>query len=383
MPASIIDVARDLRSLLAVFDARVLSGSDCLALADELGATEKACAAAGQLAALRAVDCRAHEHKGFRDGADWLARQSGTTAGRAKRNLKTASKLDEHPETKQALLQGQVSLDQAGEILQAAEEVPGSEKALLDLAKDGDLSRVREKARDTRLESIRPEQLHERQRKARTFRAWTDQLGMIAFAGALPPETGVPFLTRLEREADRIMKEAKQAGGRTDPWEAHAADAFAQMISGHSKGSGGQTDLTIVCDLRAWRRGHAHPGEPCHILDGGPIPVDLAEQLGSDAFLNVAFHDGFEISKFARLGRHIPVALRAALDIGQPPDFTGKRCTDCGKRFRLELDHVDPVANGGPTSYGNLEHRCFLDHQAKTERDRKAGLLKPKGRPPP
>jgi len=252
----------------------------------------------------------------------------------------------------------------------------------LNLAKEGDLRRLKETARDVRVEAIKPEDLHQRQVRARSFRAWRDELGMIAFAGALSPETGVPFITRLEREADRLRRSAKAAGGEVEAWNAYGADAFAQMISGEARATRWQTELTIVCDLRAWRRGHAHEGEPCHILDGGPIPVDLAKKLSEDAFLNVAFHDGFEIGKFARLGRHIPVPLRSALDLGDPPDFTGKRCADCGKRHRLQMDHVDPVANGGPTSYKNLQPRCYTDHQVKTERDRRAGLLGPNAPPP-
>ena len=50
-------------------------------------------------------------------------------------------------------------------------------------------------------------------------------------------------------------------------------------------------------------------------------------------------------------------------------------CVDCGRRYRLEWDHLDPVANNGPTSFKNLKGRCRPCHQAKTERDRKPGLL--------
>lgn len=383
MSGSIVAAATALRQVLSGFDAGLFSGADCARIAEELAATEKACAGARNLAAVRAGDCKAHVDLGFNDPAQWLASRAGISTSEAKRSLRTAGKLDDHPDTKRALLDGRVSLDQAVEILETADEVPGSEQELLDQAKGGDLTRLREIARDRRVGAIKPEELRQRQHRARSFRAWRDQLGMVCFNGALPPETGVPLLTRVERLADQLRRAARQ-GGADETWDAHAADAFAEIISGGPSGARGQTDLTVVCDIRAWRRGHAHEGEPCHILDGGPIPVDLAKELCDDAFLNVAFHDGFEIGKFSRLGRHIPVALRAALDLGDPPDFTGKTCADCGKRFRLELDHVDPVANGGVTSYKNLKHRCYTDHQAKTEKDRKAGLLKSKrGADPP
>jgi 5-methylcytosine-specific restriction endonuclease McrA len=55
----------------------------------------------------------------------------------------------------------------------------------------------------------------------------------------------------------------------------------------------------------------------------------------------------------------------------------GRKCVDCGKRYWLERDHVDPLAHHGPTSYANLEDRCGACHRDKTERDRHAGLLTP------
>jgi len=52
----------------------------------------------------------------------------------------------------------------------------------------------------------------------------------------------------------------------------------------------------------------------------------------------------------------------------------------CDRRYGLEWDHVDPRANGGPTSLANLKPECKPHHWDKTERDRKAGIL---GRSPP
>ena len=382
MPASILSACRALRSVVANFDAGAYSGADCAELVEELSATEKACAGARLLAASRAIECKAHEQKGFGDGADWLATQTGTTPTEAKRNLNTAGQLGER--TKDALLAGKLSLDQAEEITNTAKEAPDSEGELVNLAGKTDLSRLRYEARDRRLEVIKREDLHRRQHKARRFHAGKNWLGMITGSFELPPEVGLPLIRRLELRAHKLRQAAKQAA-KADPnvevesWDAYAADALVELLSGsdESKPRAANTELFVVCDLRAWRRGHTHEGEPCHILDGGPIPVDLAKQLSADAFLNVVLHDGVDIITLTRLGRHIPAHLRAALDLGDPPDFTGKKCADCGKRHGLQLDHVDPVANDGPTSYANLKPRCYNDHRRKTEQDRDAGLLNP------
>ena len=334
------------------------------------------------IAATRAVQCKSHEQKGFKDGADWLATQSGTTPGEAKRNLSTAGKLGE--KTKDALLAGKLSLDQAEEITNTASEVPGSEEELVELAPTTDLNQLRQAARDRRLEAMDRNDLHRQQHKARRVHTGRNRLGMVCGSFELPPEVGVPFVRRLELRANKLRNAAKQRA-KEDPsleveaWEAYAADALVEMISSPDTPSGRpRTELMIVCDLRAWRRGHAHEGEPCHILDGGPIPPDLAKELAKDAFLSVVLHDGVDIITLTRFGRYMPAHLRAALDIGDPPDFTGKKCVDCGKRHGLQMDHVNPVANGGPTSRENLKPRCYSDHQRKTEQDRKAGLLKPR-----
>ncbi len=47
----------------------------------------------------------------------------------------------------------------------------------------------------------------------------------------------------------------------------------------------------------------------------------------------------------------------------------------CGRRFGLEWDHDDPLANRGPTSFDNLKARCRSHHREKTQRDRQAGLI--------
>ena len=42
--------------------------------------------------------------------------------------------------------------------------------------------------------------------------------------------------------------------GADEPWEAHAADAFAAMTEGQGKGKASSADAVIVVDLRAWPR---------------------------------------------------------------------------------------------------------------------------------
>ena len=128
-----------------------------------------------------------------------------------------------------------------------------------------------------------------------------------------------------------------------------------------ARGKARTADLVIVQDLRAYRRGHAHPGELSHIIGGGPIPVRVARELAKDAFLKVVLHDGVNIHTVVHFGRRRPAELNTALELGGPPDFDGVTCSEvgCDRKYGLQWDHIDPVANDGPTSVENLQPLCW------------------------
>jgi hypothetical protein len=376
MAPRFVSLARELRDELAAFEPELLSGTECAFLVEVLAVTEKACAGARARAAARAADCGAHRDHGFRDPEDWLARTSGSSTPEARNALQTARRLEDCPATKQALLDGELSLHQAAEITRTEAECPGSESDLLGVAKRNGLGTLKDEARKRRQAAVDPDDLYRRQRRARDVHHFIDDLGMVQVRLGLLPEVGIPFVNRLDAQTDRRRRQAKHEG-RDEPRGAHAHDAFAAMIGGQAKGRAKGADCVIVCDLRAYRRGHAHAGEPCHIVGGGRIPVWLAKEMARDAFLKAVIHDGIDIDTVAHIGRHVPAELRTALEVGAPPDFDGVTCCEegCGRRHGLEWDHVDPVANRGPTSYKNLKPRCWPHHREKTERDRRAGLL--------
>ncbi len=385
MAASVRAAAAALREALAGFEPAEWPGAECAGLAEELARTEKACAAARLLAAARAVEAGAHRDHGAPDGAAWLARQGGSTPAQARQALETARRLAQCAETRAAAVAGTISLAQAGEITAAEAATPGAEAELVAVARGADLAALRDHARDHYAAHTDPAEAHRRQVAARGLRHWRDREGMVRLTAALPPEAGLPLVRRVEVAALRRRRAARAAGGPLEGFDAYAADALAELVAGGPGESrpGVATELVVVCDLFAWRRGHAHPGEVCRLIGGGPIPPGVARELAQDAFVKAVLHDGVEIHTVAHFGRHLPAALRTALDLGPVPDFSGRQCADCGARWGLQYDHVEPLAHAGPTSYANFESRCWWCHQAKTERDRQAGLLGPRPRPPP
>jgi hypothetical protein len=148
--SSVLAAAAALRDALTRFEPGEFSGADCARLAEELAVTEKACATVRLFALARATEAGVHKERDFKDGAAWLARQSGTTGSQAREAFETAQRLGDCPDTKEALLAGKISLAQAAEITKAESEVEGAERELLPLAHHADLSQLRDHAREHR-----------------------------------------------------------------------------------------------------------------------------------------------------------------------------------------------------------------------------------------
>jgi hypothetical protein len=309
-----------------------------------------------------------------------IALVAGTSIGKAKETVSTSKVLGQTEELNEALKHGEISFDQASEIAKAEESAPGASKKLLTTARDEPFHVLKEKARTAKLEAEQHRGLASRQHAARSARSYSDTLGMVHIHLALEPHVGTPIVARAEAEAARLARAAKKMG-KGEPFECHAADAYAQALTnpGSMKGRSRRPELVVLVSHEVAKRGwtDVRKGEVCKIPGVGPVSPQVAKEIANDAFLNGVFYDGKDLRHFARWTRHIPIEVAVALELGEPPPFDGVVCVDCGNRFRMEFDHVEPRGAKGPTSKGNVKPRCWNCHQAKTERDRKNGKLKP------
>jgi hypothetical protein len=370
VPGALLSSAESLLSALVDFEPRVHSAADCLVLVDVLARVEKVCAAARARTAARVAACGAHRAQGFRSPADWLAAKTGGTVAEAERDLATARTLDDLPHTKEALANGDISMAAADEVRKTEAQCPGSEKEMVERAKTHGLRRTKEQGRAKRLAAITPDELHRRQHEARSFRHWKNDMGMVCGSFELPPEVGVPIVNRLDVATDRQFRIAHREG-RVEARECYAADALVDALNGEGQGHATRADVVFVADVGTGK---------AHVVGGGPVPMATVRAAAKDAFVKAVLHDGVKVDTIVHYGRKaLPAHLRSVIELGDPPEFGGPRCVDCGSPFGIERDHVDPVANGGRTCSSNIAPRCRRCHHAKTERDRLEGLL---GRPP-
>ncbi|MGH9199182.1 MAG: hypothetical protein ACRD1T_26060 [Acidimicrobiia bacterium] len=204
------------------------------------------------------------------DSAEDMARVTGTSIGKAKDAVATAQVLKESILLDDALRYGEVSLDQAVEIARAEESAPGAAKHLIPIAQSESFQVLEDKARKTKLEAEQHNGLAERQRKARSGRDYTDELGMINVHLKFEPHVGTPIVNRAHAEAKRFAKAAR-ALGRDESYECHLADAYAKMLSGKGTPSTTRPEMVVVVSHEVAKRGwqEIRAGEVCKIPVSG------------------------------------------------------------------------------------------------------------------
>jgi hypothetical protein len=311
------------------------------------------------------------------DDAQSLARTTGTSVGRASDAIATGKVLRDSAPLEGALEHGDISLDQASEIATAEEAAPGAATELLKVANEESFSVLRHKARRVKLEAEQHDDLARRQHAARSARSYTDDLGMVTIHLALEPHVGTPLVARAEAEAARLARATPKES--KEPFERYLADAYAKLMTSAPTTRTRRPELVVLVSHEVIKRGwkDVRKGELCKIPGVGPVAPEVAKEIARDAFLNGVFYDGVDLRHFARWTRNIPIEVLLALELGDPPAFDGVCCVDCGNRFRTEFDHLEPRVASGATSKPNLNPRCWNCHHAKTERDRRAGKLRP------
>ena len=120
--------------------------------------------------------------------------------------------------------------------------------------------------------------------------------------------------------------------------------------------------VMVRVDLAALLRGDSHPGEICELDGHGPISPKMARDRANDSFLRFIFHESEDIRSIFHFGRTINKALRTALV------HRDRICVvpECEVSYGLEIDHIVPVTEGGPTTLDNLALLCHHHHFLKT-----------------
>jgi hypothetical protein len=120
--------------------------------------------------------------------------------------------------------------------------------------------------------------------------------------------------------------------------------------------------INVRVDHAALVRGHTDPGEVCEIEGIGPVPVETVRAAASDAVLNALLIKDGRVIATTPAGRTIPAHLRRTLI------ERDRTCVvpGCDNQRHLEIHHLKPYADGGPTTEGNTARICPHHHDQIT-----------------
>jgi hypothetical protein len=361
-----------LRGVVGSFDAAALDGGAAKRCVEVSAEIERLASGLRTLAAGRVAATGAWVGDGdHRDAGAWMASVTGTTVGRARATIETAERLSALPATTDALRAGALSEAQVDVIAGAATANPRAERALLAAARTDGVKGLKTEA--ARVEAAASTDQDERYRRAigRRYlrhRRVSDVEGMIEMRG--PIDRTARVMAALEPIERAVFEEARAAETKDLP-EALAFDAMVRLaddaarVTELSDGRRAPATVVVRVDKSAFDRGETIEGEVCEIPGVGPIPVRVAQQLATDAFLKTLITDGTDVYAVSHRGRDIPARVRTALYELQPECVIA----GCHVDRHLQIDHNDPYGRGGPTELANLNRVCHHHHDLKTRYD--------------
>lgn len=373
-----------LRTMVRDLDAECLAPSDAVALVDWFDEAERLVVAGKAIAAGAAATGEAWREAGDRSAADWLAKRTGTTVGEARSVLDTAERIAPSSATDAAFRNGDLSLKQAEAVASGASADPTAEQSLLDAARSLSLQKLRDEAARVRAAADPdPAARHERVRRSRFWRRWTDAEGARCGTYRLTPEAGAMVEAAAQPFIDAAIDEARRTGEH-EPSDAYAADGLVAMAASTTRAAvagddgapapkpprGGRgrrrlrnrRELIGLVDLAALQRGVVVAGETCEIAGIGPVPVEVARRVFGDALLRIVIRDGTDIRTVVHAGRTANAVQETAVLVRD-----GGRCVrpSCGLPIS-EIDHNIGFPTTGPTTLDDLAGLCGHDHDLKS-----------------
>lgn len=350
------------------FDAALLSGADAAVVVREVAAIENMAATVKALAAARVAETGAWKSSGDRSAAHYVARTSGSSVKQASDELAAAKHLGGLDATSHLARSGELSLQQASVIADAAALNPSAERELIDQVKRGaSFNELRDECSRVRATS---DDLEARRRKihsSRYLRTYIDADGAWNLHMRDNPEVGARIMAQVNAVANGLFRKARKDGVRESE-EAYKADALVEIIEGNGAGrtkkTGSDCKILVRVDLAALLRGYPTTGEVCEIAGYGPIAVSAVRDMvdSGDPFLAAIATKGKAVVGVVHLGRSPNAHQRSCLEWLYP------NCAveGCSANVRLEKDHRIDWSRSHQSLFDYLDRLCSHHHGLKT-----------------
>jgi hypothetical protein len=311
-----------------------------------------------------------HRRDGHVSTAAWIADRYGESAGAAKREVRTATALEQAPIVRDALRSGEVPISAVGILVEAREAHPEAfDRAARDLVEQAtsvsadELRRVVaewsqsvDEAEGGELDRLA------RMRERRSLSVCAVPSGMVRVTGELDPETGEPVVTALRAIVDAGLRGRGSVGDSRTVGQRYA-DALGELAERYLSSSdrasvaGERPTVTVMIDAGALV-GDDGLGRLDH---AGAVPARVARMLACDAGIQrVVLSPRSEPLDVGRRTPVVPPAIRRAL-IARDDGCTFPGC-ERPPRW-ADAHHVRHWTNGGVTAISNLVLLCREHHR--------------------
>ncbi len=232
-------VVERLAAILGSLRADDLSPSEAASAVSLFVRGENLCGAGKALCAERAARSGEHHRAGHREPATWLQELSGGSKGAALDALGTASSLQLLPGLSDALRSGDICATRASVVAEAASMDRSAEPQLLELARSGSLSELKNAAESVKAAARSVDDDNGRYEaiyRSRHLRTFITRDGAFNGRLRLTPDAGAKLLAVLQPASDFFFEDAREQGTR-EHHEAYLADALVAVVTGEWPGS--------------------------------------------------------------------------------------------------------------------------------------------------
>lgn len=378
-----LETCEALERIDALLDAVDHAGRSDLGPAERLELCTRARQLAGRLEALAAVllseadrIAAAPQAEGLTSSL-WLANTQHLAGNEARRLVRAARELGDHPVVREAALAGSVSVPKASAITKVLGRLPeltdderaAAETILIGAASErtaGELARMTEDV----LQRVRPDESpgaqQERVERETTrakedrFLTFLDDGQSVIIWASLPRHAAAPLVAYVEAHADTARRralESRDPDAREITTRQRRADALIALASSAADEPGlAQARVLVTMTLEQLTA----PDGLARTLAGESLTAGGTRRLLCDAgIVPVVLGGPSEVLDVGREQRLVTPAQRTALTLRDG----GCVFPDCDvPAQRCEAHHIIPWNRGGPTTLANLALLCPSHH---------------------
>ena len=318
------------------------------------------------IAAMTSLQARcATEIEGLGDdgvNSKTVLREAGRMSTRnANAVAKTAAGLAEMPKLAESMSAGKITPEHATVAVAAAAKTSAeqADDELFKLAESSSPDMFAQQSRRwaNRNQSDDGAELHQRQRRSRTFKDWVNEDGMGVLLAELDPTSYQQVRKAVNAEYDRLWRDDGGRDGTPDDVRTpvqRRADAFVSLVTDSTRRGPGSPRMQLTASVDVERLRADDPTGVAEIIGGEALPQSVLERMMCMSTITGLIFDEEGQPLWVGRDRRFPTQAQIKAIIARD-----RHCTGCAADpERCEIHHIVPWEHGGLTDVDEMCLAC-------------------------